>query len=240
MKVVRHNDGWILTRMGMELEDVQEFPNLTYFINYSRYYDVEGKTAALFTHLEPGNEKRFSDCAKKVDIAIAMSEKTRQDVLKYRDDCHVIMGGTDCAKPLTFGVVGRTYSSGRKGEYLIENMVKEGYNVLALGEGWPCPIYAPDTTNVKYNTDVREDYYSKIDYLVIPSLIEGGPIPLIDALGLGIPVIAPDVGWAWDFSVIRYERGEWDSLNKVLKGLTPPTWDKWKQDHLELFSEALG
>ena len=53
MIVDYHKDGWILDKMGRELSGIKEFPDLTYFINYSRYTPVESRTAALFTHLEP-------------------------------------------------------------------------------------------------------------------------------------------------------------------------------------------
>lgn len=236
MKVVCHKDGWVLTRMGRELEGIADFPTLTYYINHSLYAKTDGITAALFTHLEPDRPRPFIEAAKSVDIAIAMSHNTAKEVLKYRDECHVIQGGTDFSRELTFGVVGRTYQTGRKGEYLIQNMVDAGYNVIALGEGWPCPIFAPDNTNEKYDTDIRERFYAEIDYLVIPSLNEGGPIPVLDALGMRVPVIAPDVGWCWEYSVIRYEKGNWDSLRGVLESLTPPTWEDWKQDHINLFN----
>jgi len=236
MKVVVAFDNWVLTRMWKELRYVKEFPDLTYFINYARYTPTEGVTAGLFTHLEPATEGAFKNAAEKLDIAIAMSEKTKKDVLKYRDQCEVIEGATDFRKKLKFGVAGRTYKSGRKGEYLIKNMVDAGYDVIGLGEGWPCPC-TPDDTNTKYTTDTREKFYSQIDYLIQPSLIEGGPLPVIDALGLGVPVITSDVGWAWDYSTIHYETGSWESLKHVLERLTPPLWSEWKEKHLDFFRQ---
>ena len=243
MNIYCLGDNWVLTRMGRELSGIKEFPDLNYYIPYSQFRTLEeGKTnAVLYTHYETANHDRFVNSIKQCDIPIAMSEQTAESVRKYTDKkVYVIMGGTDFRKELTFGVVGRTYPSGRKGEYLIKNMVNAGYKVMALGQGWPCKIYAADSTNKKYDTKIREEFYSKIDYLVVPSLIEGGPIPVIDALGLGVPVIAPNVGWCWDYSVIRYEKGNWNSLNNVLKSLTPPTWKEWKEQHLKLFRKLRG
>jgi len=48
-------------------------------------------------------------------------------------------------------------------------------------------------------------FYEQIDYLLIPSLWEGGPMALQEALACGVPVIAADVGFVPDF--LR----EWDS-----------------------------
>jgi hypothetical protein len=62
-------------------------------------------------------------------------------------------------------------------------------------------------------------------------------MPLVDAIAHGVPVIAPDVGWAWEYPVIRYTRGDWDSLQSVLSGLTQaPTWDGWAEGHRALFT----
>lgn len=44
-----------------------------------------------------------------------------------------------------------------------------------------------------------QDFYRKIDYLLIPSLWEGGPMALIEALACGVPVIAANVGWVPEF-----------------------------------------
>src|SRR5690606_27066137 len=83
-----------------------------------------------------------------------------------------------------------------------------------------------------------EEFYDSIDYLVVTSLEEGGPIPVIEAISRGVPVIAPDVGWCWEFPVIRYERGSWPWLFSVLSALTnPPTWQEWAEEHSRLFSQ---
>ena len=44
--------------------------------------------------------------------------------------------------------------------------------------------------------------YSELDYLAVPSPIEGGPVPLLEALASGCPVIAPtDIGLVEDFHI---------------------------------------
>jgi len=48
-------------------------------------------------------------------------------------------------------------------------------------------------------------FYEGLDFLMIPSLWEGGPMALQEALACGVPVIAADVGFVPDF--LR----EWDS-----------------------------
>lgn len=58
-------------------------------------------------------------------------------------------------------------------------------------------------------------FYERLDYLLIPSLWEGGPMSLLEALACGIPVIAPDVGWCPEFQgavAHHYVAGSVDDL----------------------------
>lgn len=228
MQIVKNQENWIIKRLADELENIGDFP-ITYFMTYAMYEPRKEFTAALFTHYEEANHDRFAEAAEEVDIAIALSENTAKHVRRFREQCAVIHCGSDLKKKVTFGVVGRTYKSGRKGEKLIEE-VASVYNFLALGEGWPCK-----TVNVS-----RETFYKQIDYLVVPSLNEGGPIPVLDAIAMGVPVISGDVGWSWDYPVIRFEKGSVESLKRVLHKLSyPRTWGDWKNDHQELFADFM-
>jgi glycosyltransferase involved in cell wall biosynthesis len=108
-------------------------------------------------------------------------------------------------------------------------MVDSGFDVRAWGHGWPC--------RTAFNSwDELPQFYKLIDYLVVTSNIEGGPVPVIDAIRAGVPVIAPDVGWCWEYPVIRYMKGSWKNLYEVLSKLTkPPTWKDWIEGHKKMF-----
>lgn len=155
-------------------------------------------------------------------------------------DVTIIRPGTDLApRPLTFGVVGRVYNNGRKGADLVAAAVAAGYRFVACGTDrrvaamarlqWPCPQ--------THTVADRAAFYRSIDYLVVTSTEEGGPMPVVDALAAGVPVIAPNVGWCWEFPVLRYEVGSWPSLAALLAGLSqPPTWAAWAEGHRALFA----
>jgi hypothetical protein len=207
-----------------------------YYCNYGLYQrDHPGLKIALFTHLEKSGpyRQRFLDVAELCDAGVYMNRKVEALVRRLqggRKPGRVIYPGSDLAlnRPVVFGVAGRTYTSGRKGEHLVGQMVDAGYFVVALGKGWPCESVQLE----------RVEFYASIDYLVVTSINEGGPVPILDAIACGVPVIAPDVGFCWEFPVIRYEAGSFDSLNAVLGSLAQPrTWEDWRQDHAALFAE---
>jgi len=228
-------NSWILNRAGKELNGLEG--KGTYFINYALYDESKPRPhGAFFTHLEPKWKKKFDEVASKVDFAVCSNETIKQYLIdKGIKRVEVIRHGhqPELKKNIRCGVVGRTYPSGRKGEYLIANAVEAGFDVIAMGDGWPCEVSGEWS-------DPRE-FYNLIDYLIIPSLIEGGPVPLIDAIAYGVPVIAPrEVGHCDEFPCIRYDKGDWDSLKEVLTKLThPPTWNEWLTKHQELFRSYL-
>lgn len=134
-------------------------------------------------------------------------------------------------KKLTFGVAGRVYGDGRKGEHLVAKMVAEGFKVLAWGHGWPCPVFSS-------KVDDLPTFYQSIDYYVDTSSDEGGCTPALEAMAQGIPVISHSLGV--DRPVLTYETHDWPSLSRVLRALSEPrTYDDWSREHAEYFNEVV-
>ncbi len=230
---------WILRRGALEIQ--KAYPavsingksrQINYSINYAIFRNVPGVRIGHFTHLEDRGKfrQRFIETVPLYHYYTVTCNKTAVLLLDFgadRDKIFRIPYGADerMMKTPVFGVVGRTYPSGRKGEYLVEHMVADNYDVRAWGKGWP-------VKSIKTDWDTLPEFYQSLDYLVVTSLNEGGPVPVIDAIAAGVPVIAPDVGWCFEFPVIRYKRGDWASLSNVLKRLTnPPMWAKWSAAH---------
>lgn len=134
-------------------------------------------------------------------------------------------------RPIVFGVAGRVYGDGRKGEHLVKAMVEAGYTVRAWGHGWPCPI-------VGDKVDQLPTFYAGLDYYIDTSSDEGGCVPALECLAMGKPVISHSLGV--DRPVLTYATHDWPSLERVLYKLTHPrTYDDWARDHAAYFKRVM-
>lgn len=134
-------------------------------------------------------------------------------------------------RPIIFGVSGRVYGDGRKGEHLVAEMVRAGYHVVAWGHGWPCLIVSSSISDLLA-------FYRGLDYYVDTSSDEGGCVPALECMALGIPVISHTLGV--DRPVLSYKIQDWPSLNAVLHRLTHPrTYDDWAREHAAYFKTVL-
>jgi glycosyltransferase involved in cell wall biosynthesis len=96
--------------------------------------------------------------------------------------------------------------------------------------------------------DELPDLYRGLDYLLVTSSYEGGPMSALEAIASGVPVISPEIGWMPELPHISYEVGDLDQLNKILENLSSPlhelrrsvsarTWDNFINQHRTLFSQ---
>ena len=252
--------GWILERLAQEISKV--YPNfsygteqpsdvdIVYYMTYSsRKQPFDGVEIGYFTHIEEGlpAEKIFYDVAESMDACVTQA-CLYKSVLNQRgiENVHTIPCGIDhneFTPRLQIGVVGRTYHTGRKGERLIaELMDMEHVQFHFTGDGWP-------GTPLHIEHGKMGDFYRAMDYVLVPSLYEGGPMCVPEALACGVPVIAPEIGWVSDFPHISFEKGNVQSLRVVLEGLVQEklnlaksaseyTWERWAQSHVKLFRET--
>jgi glycosyltransferase involved in cell wall biosynthesis/predicted SAM-dependent methyltransferase len=253
--------GWILERMGAELErhldyvSVGDAPDpaarINYHINYHAFRQKGALDLALFTHIEegiPAVKEQFFRVARTVDHCVCMSKKY-EAVLRASgvERVTTIMPGVDLDKfhpTLRIGVAGRTYQTGRKGEALVAQAMKIPFTQWYFcGDGWP------DGGTV-FGHDRLAEFYQVIDVLLVPALYEGGPMPLLEALASGKPVIAPPVGFVPEFPHIEYEAGNFEALRNRIEALVREkcelrrsveqrTWLRWAMEHHRLFSGLL-
>lgn len=256
------DSGWIIEKMAKTLAD--SIPgvsfslddrigaDLVYHLPYLTYNQPTGhRHIGFFTHMEHDTERknRFFKAASVFEHRICQSAKTAE-ILKAGgfSQVRIISPGIDLQRftpELRIGVVGRTYDSGRKGEELVRQVMDiPGIAWHFTGRGWP-------GQKDQYLTDAEmPDFYRGIDYILVPSLNEGGPMCVLEALACGRPVIASDVGWVSEFPHIPFETGNVDSLRSVLLNLQiqqkqlrssvlSRTWENWVAGHESLFREIL-
>ena len=250
--------GWILERMTQALAQRLSYVTtsnrtnpraaIQYYLNYTEHLGrVSPIELASFTHVDdalPDMKERYFQVAREVDAAVCMAERYAAELRAIGiRDVHVIRPGVDLDRftpRVKIGVVGRTYSCGRKGEALVRDVLDmPGIEWHFTGSGWPLPSRALEDADMPA-------FYREMDYILVPSLYEGGPMCVIEALACGTKVIAPPIGWVPDFPHIEFRTGDASDLRRVLaaaiderlalrRSVEQVTWDNFASAHHRLF-----
>ena len=269
IRIVTEKPGWIMHRKAEEIQkhlgphnvvinqDWDE-ADVHYYINYGYFQRKprRGLTVANFTHFDPEHlADKFVQVAREVDHCVAVSDATA-DVLRglgLADDkiTTILVGANVHFQPkLTLGVAGRVYSGGRKGEDIVRALVDDpevraSVRIVAANEGWGAPVW---------HFEDPADFYRAIDYLLVPSRLEGGPVPFMEALACGIMAVAPEIGVIPQFPHVSYPVGDVAALKRVLRDLAGRhlsqrefltgkmrglDWTGWATAHEKLFRRLL-
>jgi hypothetical protein len=227
------NQAWILYKWCKEWiqhisgstisESADENADANVYINYALFKNKTKCDIAYFTHKEETKEAgsdKFDIIAKQVDWCIAQSTTTlrllppgKSSIIKPGIDEQFQLQGR-----INIGVAGRQYNyTPRKRYEWIDKLEKDPF----INEYFRFVF-----TNGKVHDLLMPSFYADINYLLVTASTEGGPMPLIEALNMGTPVIAPKgVGWCEEYSTLLYD--DFDSLKALLKNMiTPPS--SWK------------
>jgi glycosyltransferase involved in cell wall biosynthesis len=184
-------------------------------------------TAAYFTHREEdgGDKARcFDEMAGKVNLriatcrlyagALAAHGLTAQCSPPLDTRMFTVAPRRNGGRPVV-GFSGYTYPNHRKGEDLVRGLLKAPIagrvSWQACGRGWPV------VPTQRFPWAAMPRFYQGLDVLVVPSRVEGVPMPPLEALSCGVRVVIPrNVGILDELSdctgVYRYPKGD-------LKGL---------------------
>lgn len=255
--------GWILYRLAEELRNrLSEYEirineqvsdaDIRYFVDYSHFSEKsDSLDMGFFTHFEPNSSgDSWRTKIRELDFCVAQSESSRRILIGegFPEEriAVIIPGADDSFSPkVRLGIIGRTYPSGRKGEHLVKALMEDPeiagiVSIVAKHKGWGIPVNDLD----------YPDFYRSIDFLLLPSLVEGGPVPLIEALACGKLAIAPPVGYAPQFEHIEYQTGDLADLKRVILGTCRPIfeeryrrslqvkqydWTYWAAEHKKVF-----
>lgn len=212
---------------------------INYYINYYVFRNkTPRKDVVFFTHPEP--DGKFLKVAQAADFCICMNRKYRDFLLKNGiEKCDYVMPGIDLDffKPrLVLGFIGRRYKNKRKGDELLDKVASLGYVDLKL-------------TNGKLRKEQLIDFYSSIDYVLVTSKYEGGPMCLLEGAACGKKIICPsDVGFASEImdAIIPYWNSDWTSLKSTIDSLLEIkmqtrsvvenyTYDNFAKKHINIF-----
>lgn len=235
------SDGWILRRWAERWakhlpadistqagssHDVNFYVNYALYSSPSRALDV-----CYFTHREESGElaSKFDWVAQACDVRIAQSTYTKEAILGLldsKDEPEIVWPGLDAEfqRDKVVGVIGRDYPSGRKRYDWVDAIDIPGIEIRRYED-------------IPY--EKMPGVYEEIDYLLVTSDREGGPMPVAEAIGMGVPVIMPDgVGWYSEIPCLTY--GSLQELGVVLKGLSGwITWEESAERLRRVFNEIV-
>jgi len=214
VQIVYSDNAWVLRRLARHLVEglpyVQAAPwrpharesfDLTYYVNYQlcrrprhpwhrRMLWRKPKSrlvGAWFTHREGD---LFDEVAREMNFCVCPS-RVYADYIRERCNphSHVIYHGIDIAQfqpKLRLGFVGRRYGTGRKGNDLLDYVASLPYVELTSTDG-------------KLRDDQIPGFYQQIDYVLITSSAEGGPLCFQEGLASGKEILSTDVGMVSEF-----------------------------------------
>lgn len=232
--------GWVLRMLAKNwcnrlpnctMTDIKPDPraDINFYVNWF-IFKPELKTKidiGWFTHKE--NEV-FDIKASQMDYCVCPSELTYK--LLPQNKSFILKHGVgeeflNKKNKIKFGIVGREYSSGRKNFNILDDLRLIPNSEFSI-------------TNGALSKSELVSFYKEIDYLLVTATNEGGPVPVLDALTMGVPIIAPNVGWCWEYPVIRYSSHE--ELFDIISSLcgfvdVDKVWNESANELLNIFKK---
>lgn len=209
--------------------------DLNYFFPYLEWLDHRRfdatPTAGWFSHHDTDNArkaKHWTDAAAAMSLRLTSARLYEAALEPY--------GPTAVVTPLVdhnrfrpgellpyprrrVGFSGVVYPGGRKGEHLarrlVESSLSSEVDFVASGKGWPCPT-------MNYLPLELPDFYRSLSVYVCTSTIEGIPMPPLECLACGIPIVIPrGVGLLDELpdaqNVYRYRAGDYEELELCVR-----------------------
>ena len=265
----------VLPRLAKTLADttgwsIGESPipgvKLNYFFPYLELQRRDWKetpSAAWFTHKdtkEPSKAAVWEGVAKRVDLRTLTASIYRKE-LEQHGLVRMVRPAIELDRFVPVkkqrgsivGVSGWSYEDNRKGEDLITRLSKSDIKctLKASGRGWSIPTQC-------YTWKDLPQFFQSLDLFVCASRIEGVPMPPLEALACGIPVVIPrGVGMLDDLPDIpgihRFRTGDYNDLYRAVKYALDADYNKeqlrnsvsqynaqnWALDHRAAFEELL-
>jgi hypothetical protein len=222
--------GWSVSDQPDKTADLNYFQ---IYIDYAERFSDWHQTpiAAYFSHYDPSQTFRrfwWEIAAEAMDICIITAEIAAQwlphkQIVKVTPPIDPLFHIDGKQKDLTarprIGFSGYIDRLGaRKGAALaarLANDLGDRYDFVACGTGWPVETKL-------YPFEQLPAFYRSLDLLVCTSTLEGIPMPPLEALACGVPVVIPrGVGLLNELSeldgITRYAAGDYSGLKEAVK-----------------------
>ena len=224
------------------------------------------KHIALYTHCNPGMEQALKDACDRADAIVCMSFAGRAELMVLGvspSKLRVIYPAVEMgpARKRNIGVIGTEQPNGRKRSHLLLDLAwsmdLSPLHFVIVGTGWADTVAKLENmgVSVQYHAMLPEpqmpQLYNTLDLLLVTGYTEGGPLPLMEAMAFGVPVLSPKYGLAEDLgSLVEYYEGG-DGLVRALKRFIAPAVDRVEtaslfsvknfiMEHTQLFERVIG
>jgi hypothetical protein len=263
------NDKDILFTSGKQ----QDFnADINYYINWTNNeprLDFLTKTKCdiiLFTHFEKEHVNEENAVINWADRYTCMSVHGKQQLINrgiQESKIGIIEGfgvSTGFRKKIAIGWAGRPYPGlERKDANILPNLAKDLdsdiFKFIFYDKKKELNMLLSKMNKVGADVELLSanyDYFlNSIDYYLSPSLMEGGPMDLLNAAYAGIPIISRDIGFFHtintkedfmfkDYSeLLKFFKAIETNKKQKIKNLAPYTWDTFKRWHIKHFRSIL-
>lgn len=256
INIVTVNSGWILQKISERIAaaspDVFQISlrpvgdaDANFYIDMLNCY--RGKSPifdiGFFTHLHEDSTSSMQNHWLSLDHIVHMCTRYKKAFQQFypAEKMSVLYPGEvseqfPIKKPL-IGVFQRGFHEGKGFDFMksiAQYDILKNFKFLFVGSDWGEVSDIFNNNSIETRCHENEDYstypslYGKVDYVLIPSLWEGGPMSLIEAYATGTPIISSDVGWIHtDFEAdYLYEAGNEQQLCETLEKIYEPIYNR--------------
>lgn len=190
----------------------------------------EGKHVIAYTHCNPPDRPALLDACERADLITCMSYEGRRELVEMGVDpkkLWVVYAAADLQyRKRLIGIVGYPQPNGRKRESIIMDLAwrmdLSPFQFLFVGGDWESFVEQLQMLGVSANCIHAEtpqmltDIYNRLDLLLVTGYVEGGPLPLLEAMAAGVRVLSPRFGYAAD---LLDESDLYDGLDELQDAL---------------------
>ena len=256
--------------LQVSVSDIPDWnASLNYFVPWLGMLDTElkGPCVMYYTHTNPGAGKSVKWAADHSIHIVCMSSTGEHELraLGVTTPITVIHPGIQPFAPRKRNIliVGAEQPNGRKRSWILLDLAWKydlhAFNFTIIGTGWEEVVTKLKNLGVSVTNEssitheALQTYYQTSDALLVTGLVEGGPLPAVEALACGLPVISPAFGVVAELTryvdISLYTNV--DDLYWRLQELVRPiekrhdtvasfTVDRHRDAHFDLFQQLLN